>query len=105
VTVPEPAWEMDDDQRAFMEFVIDQQDFAFERGPSGTWRDRWIPGVCQHEAVRCIHGDEIIGRMRRGVFRRQACLVCGRALDRDLPVLCFFTGQPHPSASPNPVLS
>jgi hypothetical protein len=66
------------------------------RGPTGTLTQRWIPGVCKHEDVRCVHGDEIIARN----FRRAVCLICGRALDRDLPRDCWFSGQPHPSAMP-----
>lgn len=51
---------------------------------------------CPHVRVRCIHGDEIIRRMTwRGTLRRQACLDCGAALDRDLPDICSSTGAPH----------
>lgn len=74
-------------------FMLDRLDEAYRRGPRGSWVQRWIPGVCRHEQVRCTHGDEIIHRR----FRRQVCLVCGRSLDRGLPVECFFTGKPHPS--------
>ena len=63
----------------------------------------WIPGVCKHERTRCIHGDEGWARMRvytlrwwkGSVIRRQACLDCGRALDRSLPDVCTVTGTPH----------
>lgn len=51
---------------------------------------------CKHTRTRCIHGDEILARMKVYFFRfwkeplvrRQACVDCGAALDR-LP-LCFF---------------
>lgn len=79
-------------------FMLDRQDEAYKRGPTGTWAQRWIPGVCRHERVRCTHGDEIIHRR----FHRQVCMVCGRSLDRDLPIECFFTGKPHPSAGDQP---
>lgn len=49
---------------------------------------------CEHLRTRCTHGDEIIERN----FCRQVCLDCGKALDRDLPYLCYQTGHPHPSA-------
>lgn len=74
--------------------MLARQAVAYETGPSGSWAQRWLPGVCRHERVRCTHGDEIIGRR----FRRRVCLVCGRALKGPLPVECFFTGDPHPSS-------
>lgn len=73
-------------------FMLDRQDEAYKSGPTGSWAQRWLPGVCKHERVRCTHGDEIIGRR----FRRRVCLVCGHSLKGDLPFMCFFTGQPHP---------
>lgn len=75
--------------------MLDRQTEAYHGALTGSWAQRWIPGVCRHEQVRCTHGDEIIHRR----FRRQVCMVCGRSLDRDLPVECFFTGKPHPSLS------
>jgi hypothetical protein len=71
--------------------MLAKQWAAYTCGPTGTWTQRWIPGVCKHEAVRCTHGDEII---HRG-FRRRVCFACGRALRGPLPVLCFFTDEPH----------
>lgn len=64
----------------------------------------WIPGVCKHENTRCIHGDEGWARMTmwRGIVRRQACLDCGRALDRGLPDICTTTGTPHRTEEPTP---
>lgn len=59
--------------------------------PSGTWAQRWVPFVCKHEKVRCIHGDEI--HTYKG--RRIKCLVCGRALKGEHPRQCFFNGEPH----------
>jgi len=66
-------------------------DDSIYRYPIGTWVQRWIPGVCKHEHVRCVHADEIILRNNR----RVACLICGRSLDRPLPDICFFTDRPH----------
>lgn len=65
------------------------------RYPTGTWAQRWLPRVCKHERVRCIHGDETIARR----FRRRLCMVCGRALKGPLPVVCFYspTGEHHSS--------
>lgn len=83
--------EMNDEQIEKIKYMLDRQDEAFKNGPDGTWAQRWIPGVCKHLRTRCVHGDEIIGRR----FRRQVCMVCGRALQRPLPYLCFFTGEPH----------
>ncbi len=68
--------------------------------PHGTWVQRWLPWVCKHDEVRCVHGDEIIARG----FRRVACLVCGRSLDRDLPVMCWFSGERHVGTYPEPLL-
>lgn len=81
------------EQERLLRFMLARTDEAYHGGPQGSWKQRWLPGVCRHERVRCTHGDEILGR--RG--RRQVCLVCGRSLDRPLPVECFFTGKPHPS--------
>lgn len=66
---------------------------AGQRYPTGSWAQRWIPRVCAHDTVRCIHGDEIIARG----FRRRLCMTCGRALKGDLPRICWFTRTPHPS--------
>lgn len=78
---------------ARLRFMHDRMDEAYHRGPTGSWAQRWLPGVCRHEDVRCTHGDEIIGRR----FRRRVCRVCGRSLDGPLPEVCFFTGTPHSS--------
>lgn len=74
-------------------FMLARQDLAYKVAPVGSWRQRWVPGVCKHETVRCTHGDEIIHRR----FRRRVCLVCGRSLRGPLPLMCFFTDEPHPS--------
>lgn len=71
--------------------MLARQDEAYRSGPSGSWLQRWVPGVCRHERVRCTHGDEIIGRR----YRRRVCLVCGRSLKGPLPAECYFTGAPH----------
>lgn len=71
-------------------YLLDRQDEAYHYSPTGSWFQRWIPGACHHERVRCTHGDEALHRRARCV-----CMVCGRSLDRPLPVDCFFTGQPH----------
>lgn len=81
------------EQRAAYRALWDRHTLA-RTGPYGTWAQRWLPRVCKHPDVRCVHGDEIIARG----FRRVACRVCGRSLRRDLPRLCWFTGTPHPSA-------
>lgn len=83
------------EQARRLRYMLDRQYEAYHCGHGGTWAQRWIPGVCKHPEVRCTHGDEILGR--RG--RRQVCTVCGRSLDRGLPVRCFFTGEDHPSMS------
>jgi hypothetical protein len=63
----------------------------------------WIPGVCKHQNTRCIHGDEGWARMNwRGVVRRQACLDCGRALNRGLPPICTVTQKLHPHLRAQP---
>jgi hypothetical protein len=64
-----------------------------QRYPTGSWAQRWLPGVCRHQRVRCIHGDEIIARR----FRRRLCMICGRALAGPLPLRCWYTGDPHPA--------
>jgi len=54
---------------------------------------------CKHENTRCIHGDEIWARMKvyylrwwkEPVVRRQACLDCGAALDRN--AICTRTNS------------
>lgn len=73
-------------------FMLAKQDEAYRQSPTGTWAQRWLPKVCKHARVRCIHGDEIL---HVGRFRRIRCLVCGRALDGPLPAECFFTGKAH----------
>ena len=84
--------------RERMTFMRTRQDIAYKAAPTGSWLQRWVPGVCRHDgAIRCTHGDEIIGRG----FRRRVCMVCGRALKGPLPDECFFTGELHPSASSN----
>jgi hypothetical protein len=54
---------------------------------------------CRHLRTRCIHGDEGWARMTwwRGIVRRQACLDCGRALNRG-PICtrfgrCYHEGE------------
>jgi hypothetical protein len=79
------------DPSARVRFMLDRQDEAYRRSPSGPWWKRWLPGMCKHERVRCTHGDEIIGRR----WRRRVCLNCGRSLKGPLPVECFFTGGTH----------
>lgn len=74
------------------QFIWDRQTEAYFRAPFGSWRQRLLPGVCKHQQVRCTHGDEILARR----MRRRVCMVCGRSLPGALPVVCFFTGQPHP---------
>lgn len=78
--------------REHAEAVMRLQDQAY-RGWTGTWAQRWIPGVCKHERVRCTHGDEIIHRR----WRRRVCMICGRSLRGPLPEVCFFspTGERH----------
>jgi hypothetical protein len=73
----------------------ERQDLAYKHCPFGSWKERWIPGVCKHDEseVRCTHGDEIIARG----WRRRACLRCGRSLRGPLPKGCFFTGKTHTS--------
>lgn len=73
-------------------YILDRQFEAFYHPPSGSWFQRWIPGVCKHSKVRCTHGDEI--NFRRG--RRRFCMVCGRSLKGTLSKICFFTGEMHP---------
>lgn len=73
--------------------IMKRQDEAYRQAPA---LPLWKRPFCRHEHTRCTHGDEIIARMSwRGVLRRQVCLDCGRALDRDLPEMCFFTEQSH----------
>lgn len=80
---------MNDDFRDIMR----RMDKLYKSPPTGNWFQRWIPGVCKHERIRCIHGDEIIARR----YRRRFCLVCARSLKGPLPFLCSFTGRPHVS--------
>lgn len=77
-----------------LQFVYDRQTEAYKKGPSGTWFQRWIPGVCKHEKIRCTHGDEIIHRR----WRRRVCMICGRSLKGPLPRICFFTDTVHYSS-------
>ena len=59
----------------------------------------WPFKRCPHARLRCTHGDEIIARG----FARAVCRDCGRALKREpLPVMCFYTGEPHLSRAPEP---
>lgn len=81
---------LDDEQRQ-IRYMLAAQDRAYNHGPTGSWFQRWIPGICKHPEVRCTHGDEIIHRR----YRRRVCMVCGRSLKGPLPVNCFFTGTPH----------
>lgn len=83
---------MSDDWRERAQQIVALQD-AGQDYPTGTWAQRWLPRVCKHERVRCIHGDEIIARR----FRRRLCMVCGRALKGPLPERCFYspTNEPH----------
>lgn len=69
------------------------------------WAVVWVPGVCKHPRTRCLHGDEILARMSpwRGIVRRQACIDCGRTLDRDLPDVCTSTGTLHNPPPTEPV--
>lgn len=54
---------------------------------------------CRHLNRRCIHGDEIWQAMKvypflwwkQAQLRRQRCLDCGKALDRD--AICTITGK------------
>lgn len=75
--------------------ALERQD-AGRRWPTGNWRQRLLPGVCKHETVRCIHGDEI----NHSRFRRVRCMVCGRALRGPLSEPCFYTGKRHSSTPP-----
>lgn len=76
-----------------LEYMKARMDEAYKFCPFGSWFERWIPGVCKHDMVRCTHGDEIIGRN----FKRRVCMRCGKALKGPLPDICFFTGKPHRS--------
>lgn len=76
--------------RAAIRRLLDRQTAA-QRYPTGTWAQRWLPGVCKHDDVRCTHGDEIIARG----FRRRLCMTCGRALRGPMPSTCWFTGALH----------
>lgn len=51
---------------------------------------RWFRR-CEHQHIRCTHGDEI--NERGG--RRRVCLDCGRSLEGDLPLYCYQTGKLH----------
>lgn len=82
------------DKQRKLGLMLERQDEAYSQKSSGSWVERWVPGVCSHARVRCTHGDEIIGRR----YRRRVCMVCGRSLEGPLPVECFFTGAPHADA-------
>lgn len=84
-TIPTP-----EERAAAIRRLLDRQT-AGHRYPTGTWAQRWIPGVCKHDDVRCIHGDEIIARG----FRRRLCMTCGRALRGLMPSTCWYTGTLH----------
>lgn len=53
---------------------------------------------CSHYHTRCLHGDEILYRMKMFFFRfwkedivaRQVCMDCNKTLDRD--AICTTTG-------------
>lgn len=87
---------MSDNWREQAQAHWDRMTEARTKHPHGTWSQRWLPWVCEHDEVRCVHGDEIIARG----FRRVACLVCGRSLNEPLPRLCWFTGEQHVDAYP-----
>lgn len=74
-----------------LQYILQQQDYAYKNGSYGNWFQRWIPGVCKHKHVRCTHGDEIhsLGG------RRRVCLCCGTALKGPIPAICYFTGTFH----------
>jgi hypothetical protein len=60
---------------------------------------------CEHQQVRCIHGDEIWStqRLRDGAIARVRCLGCGRSLHgRPLPDICTVTGGQHHAPQPSP---
>lgn len=82
---------MNEEHRRQMRLFMERMDTAYERAPFGSWFQRWIPFVCEHQVIRCTHGDEIIHRK----WRRRVCLDCGRSLRGPLPDVCFFTGEPH----------
>ena len=53
---------------------------------------RWAYPPCPHDAIRCVHGDEI--NHRSGA--RAACTRCDRSLKRvPLPEPCTVTGRFH----------
>ncbi len=85
---------MSEDRRADAQQLWARMNEARYDHPHGTWAQRWLPWVCKHDEIRCVHGDEII---HRG-FKRVACLVCGRSLDRNLPDVCWFSRTLHKSA-------
>jgi hypothetical protein len=52
----------------------------------------WIKQLrCAHLNTRCLHGDEINHYARGNTARRQLCLNCGKALDRD--AICTISGK------------
>jgi hypothetical protein len=87
------------DWRLRTDALLRRMDEARTCYPTGTWAQRWVPGVCKHptDQRRCVHGDEIIARG----FARTVCLVCGRGLKKArMPRVCWFTGELHASAEP-----
>lgn len=83
----------DDHANERVRYMLNRMEEAYKYAPYGNWFQRWIPGVCKHERIRCTHGDEILGRK----MRRRVCLTCGRSLEGPLPFKCFFTQEIHPS--------
>lgn len=82
---------MAEDWREGAERLMARMNHARREEPTGTWRQRWVPRVCKHADVRCVHGQEIVDR-----GSRVACRVCGGSLRRrPLPEVCWFTGHPH----------
>ena len=49
--------------------------------------------MCEHERVRCVHGDEIVHRN----YRRSVCLDCGASLP-NLPEWCSEVPGRHSNA-------
>jgi hypothetical protein len=74
-----------------LRLMRERMDVAYGRGRF-VWP--WTRWLCKHVDRRCIHGDEIIFGTRNG--ERSRCLWCGKTFP-DLPVMCFFTDEIHPS--------
>lgn len=53
---------------------------------------KWLFNMhhCDHDRIRCIHGDEI--NMVRGA--RAACIDCFDLFE-DLPEYCYYTKEKH----------